>query len=384
MRMPSSPFPSAPESFLSTPIRLARTSLSSVPGDDVAAAPLDRVEEAAADPVAAAALDDHPARLVPEVGRPVHVGPDVVALHEVAGGRLVQQDARAAVAGDQVALGRRGAADLVERLTVHVDAVLPVGERRLTGEVGADLVALDDVAIAVHVDAVSAISGDQVPLARPRAADLDPVALVYELDAVGVGDRHGAGRIGPDPVAEDLDPLAERRDVHPRSDLRFTIAGQQVAANDRVPRVAHALTAEADGAQHVRHGCRPGPVGPDQVPRDQVLHAVLHPYPVGQRETHRHHAKHVPVARDQVALGRQGAADLVAGAPVDDDSGADVPLVRHAVLTRPDEVALDLAVAALLERDARTGRVLDHEALHRRVLGLDDERALVVGVEHHR
>src|SRR5205823_5971722 len=102
------------------------------------------------------------------------VGADVVALDGIAGrgdpdARVA--DARGAVAGDDVARGRRRTADGVVA-AAQVDAIEAVAQGRVAGGVQADRVALERVAGAARdVNANIVVAGDNIAGPGRRAAD---------------------------------------------------------------------------------------------------------------------------------------------------------------------------------------------------------------------
>src|SRR5207302_697205 len=107
------------------------------------------------------------------------------------------------VAGDEVAGPTGGPADRVgaRALNLHTD---PIGQSGGAGDIGADEVALHQVAgrtIACNEDALAAIAGDEV--AGPAGGPADRVgARVLNLHAPdGVGQSGGAGDIGADEIA---------------------------------------------------------------------------------------------------------------------------------------------------------------------------------------
>jgi hypothetical protein len=156
-----------------------------------------------ADEVVARIGDVDPGRHVCKRGSATHIGPDAVALDDVRA-TTVQDDPLTAVAGDQVALAGKGAADLVVRGVDDDDAVR-VRDRHGPRDVGADGVAPDDVsnrARAVDPHAAGAhVPGDQVSGAG-RAEDV--VCRVGDGDSDKlIPEPRSAESVGADPVAED-------------------------------------------------------------------------------------------------------------------------------------------------------------------------------------
>ncbi len=136
------------------------------------------------------------------------VGADVVALDQDVGGAAFEDQTVLVVAGDDVAGGGGGAADDVAD-SGQLDAVLVVGQGDGAGAVGADQVAFDGVeadgaGVDAVGDAVAAVAGDDVPIARRGAAD--GVVGAAQEDAVElVADGLVAAGIGADVVALDGD-----------------------------------------------------------------------------------------------------------------------------------------------------------------------------------
>ena len=128
-----------------------------------------------------ARLDLHAVRAVGDRASPGGVGADVVpAHHVVAAGGAQDEHAVLVVAGDDVALGRRRAADgVAARADADVHAVLAVAAVDRAGDVGADVVADDDVvgrAGRVDHDAVARVARDHVAV----AASVPPMVLFDE------------------------------------------------------------------------------------------------------------------------------------------------------------------------------------------------------------
>src|SRR5262249_35106165 len=139
--------------------RHARAGAGTVAADDVAGSRPRRARQAA-DGVVRGPSDTDTVIGVAQGVQAVGAGTDVVALDEVAGGRrAVEVDAAVAVAGDQVAVRRRRAADgVVGR--VDEEARVGVAFGRHAGDVGAEVVGPDEVAAAgVQHDAAAAGHG---------------------------------------------------------------------------------------------------------------------------------------------------------------------------------------------------------------------------------
>jgi hypothetical protein len=132
-------------------------------------------------------------------GGVVAVGADQVVLHHRGAAHRV--DATPAVVGDEVgaAVGRRPA-DLVAPAQ-HLDAIHHVAKRPLPGRVQADEVALHGRTAALEDDA-RRVAGDDVGLGRRRAADHHVAAPPHQhADRVAVGVK--ARGVGPEVVALD-------------------------------------------------------------------------------------------------------------------------------------------------------------------------------------
>src|SRR5262249_46552897 len=149
-------------------------------------------------------------------------------------------DAVARVARDDVALGRRGAADGGIAAALHLHAVKVVGN----GE-GPQGVQTDEVACHLGVGGVGdadagAVAGDDVFEHPGVAAAADP-------DAVGaVADRHAAGGVGADVVVLDEDAIE-------RGGVEDVDADADVARDD-VPRLGEAAHDNASFAMRAATG----------------------------------------------------------------------------------------------------------------------------------
>ena len=111
-------------------------------GDDVP-----RAGRRAADGIARGIIDPHARRRIAQRGGAVGGRADEVAFDQVVVGRTLQRDAAARVAGDDVPRGGRGSADRVRIAVGDFDAAATVAQRRHARNVGADEIALDEVAI---------------------------------------------------------------------------------------------------------------------------------------------------------------------------------------------------------------------------------------------
>ena len=105
------------------------------------------------------------------------------------------QDAVAAVAGDQVAGAGERPADGASR-GKNKDSAADVGDHRRTGGVRADEIALHQRGRPDHRDAAAAVAGDDIAFARAGAAE----SGVLHADAAAVGQRRAAGGVEADPV----------------------------------------------------------------------------------------------------------------------------------------------------------------------------------------
>ena len=204
--------------------------------------PADRVARGVQD------VDARPrgARAVGDRPHPGRVGADQVADDEVAGGPGARdRHADRDVARDQVRVAERQAADRVVRRLVDQDADQAVADRLLAHQVGADVVAIDEVAGGGR-----AVDPDPGPL-EGRAVARDHVARPDER-AGGVEDQDSG------------DPVADRR------------LARQVCADQVVP----------DQGRRTRLDRDPD-VG---VARDQVRVAQVRPTDRDEGRPHRHGA----------------------------------------------------------------------------------------------
>src|SRR5262249_28838820 len=152
---------------------------------------------------------DADAAVVAQGGRARSVGADKVPGHE-APGRPGEEDPVVEVAGDDVARAGDGAADRVGAGAAEdghpVDCIR---QGRVSGGVGADVVALHDVAdrpVPLDVDATETaretVARNDVPGRRRGAADRVVGGPIVQHDAlVAVADGKGAGEVGADQVA---------------------------------------------------------------------------------------------------------------------------------------------------------------------------------------
>src|SRR5262249_47028974 len=179
-------------------------------------------------------MEDHAVIAVAGVGRAVGAHADVVAGHDrpvgVAGGapEADEDAARIGIAGTAV-----GGDDVVadDRVLGRVDddAVHPVADRAIAGDVGAEVVAPDHVVVAKgDVHAVEDVAGDDVAQVGSRAADGVAAAALDEdaLSPVGAGFT-GAGLVRADQVV--LDEVAVGRG--PQVDADPPVGGDQVAVS---------------------------------------------------------------------------------------------------------------------------------------------------------
>src|SRR5262249_22475971 len=154
----------------------------------------------AADHVVPSTLDDDTVP-VGEGAIAGHVGADEVAVDEVA--EAGDSHAGGAVARDDIAVRSTVAPN---RVVAGGDehAVLAVAQGGRADEVGTDEVPFDDVpgAGAVELDAVARVARDDVTLGGIDAAD-DVAAGVHQHAIVAVGPRGRAGRVGADEVPQD-------------------------------------------------------------------------------------------------------------------------------------------------------------------------------------
>src|SRR5262249_61329380 len=129
-------------------------------------------------------------------------------------------DPRAAVAGDQVPVTGRGAADHVPRrgaASLHADAVARVAAGEGAGDVRADVVALDLVVVGPGIDdahAVLTVARDHVR--APRLADDVRGRPLADRDAGHVGAGQAPAAVEAQDVADhDVARGAGADDVHP-------------------------------------------------------------------------------------------------------------------------------------------------------------------------
>src|SRR5262249_38743984 len=131
------------------------------------------------------------------------------------------------------------------------------------GRVGADEVALDDVAArrhAINVDAVVTVARDHVA----GSDDVPGGAGIQDDAAVGVGEGDGAGRVGADGVP--LDGVARDADARGGAPL-VGVAGEDVAGPDHVVR---ATRQQVDAVVAVGQGGRVIGLDADGVALDHV------------------------------------------------------------------------------------------------------------------
>src|SRR5262249_6931202 len=128
------------------------------------------------------------------------VGADVVAGNHGAGAAAEQEDGVGIICADEVPGDGR-----VRRTSGDANAADGVAAVERAGDIGADVVALEDVSgrcAAGDLNPVAGVAADDVALGRGRAAD--QVVGVADGDAAAVAQRGGAGGIQADDVALDL------------------------------------------------------------------------------------------------------------------------------------------------------------------------------------
>lgn len=135
----------------------------------------------------------------------VHLRANGVALHDVAVGTEGQQDSVAIVAGDQVALTRRRAADHIIRRTLDPHAITPIATIQRTGRVRSDLITLDDVSVRSlqEFDAGLDVARDEIARTRLRAANGVVVDGKQPHSLKTVAQRRGSSHIAANLVALD-------------------------------------------------------------------------------------------------------------------------------------------------------------------------------------
>ena len=227
---------------------------------------------------------------------PRGIGADKVPIHEVARRpRVGDIDADDRVAGDDVAGARGGPAHrVVARAAVDQHAVLAVGQGLGAGDVGADIVPLNQVVRGARVgdqDTVAGVAGDHVEGTGCRAAQRVEGRTAEEVHAVlAVGHDPGAGDVGADIVPLDHVVLGAR--VGQR-DAAVLVAGDDVVRASRRP--AHRVRACAGDDVHavdrVGHGPGAGGIGADIIP----FHDVARRARAGDDDAE------LPIAGDDVA-----------------------------------------------------------------------------------
>ena len=232
-----------------------------------------RARRRAADQIVVAD-DPNAVRVIAEHSRAVRTNAYEVALDRVAFRAEEDPDA-CAVSGDDVARGRRRAADdvLPTRAGGNGHAAPNITERQRAGDVSADEVALDDIAagwrtIAQHANAVIEIAGDEVTRARRCAAD-EVVLTVVNLKAYGaVGDRRRARRVRADVIALNDVAGARRTAAVFDQDAVVDVAGDDVARGGVGAADLVAVSALKIDARAVAVGCRARCVRADEVAFD--------------------------------------------------------------------------------------------------------------------
>ena len=130
-----------------------------------------------------------------------NIGADVIALNDIlTGGRAIQENAADSVAGDEVA-GVAGPANQVSAAPVNHDSVVVVAQRAGAGCIDADVIALHHIAArVVNVNAGVVAAGNHIAVAG--LAPANPVARTFHPDAVAaVAPGKGAGRVRANEVA---------------------------------------------------------------------------------------------------------------------------------------------------------------------------------------
>src|SRR5262249_54454960 len=242
----------------------------------------------AADGVAVAIPHSAAVVMVSYCGGDGGIGADVVARHLVIVAAAVDVNAAGAIAGDEVACSRGGAADGVAVATQ--DNAGAVGQCCVAAESNADGVAQHSISTAEEEQPGAVIAGDEV--ACPGGGAADRVAVSVQLNADAVGQGLGTRDVGPDEAAQHL--IAAATDQY----TVVAIAGAQVAcsgggATDRV-------IAAQDYADLVGQGGGAGDIGADGVPQPFSATDHLH--------------AGAAIAGDKVACPGGGAADRVIAA----------------------------------------------------------------------
>ena len=310
---------------------------------------------------AASAVDVDPVLGVAEVDGAGEIGADVVALDEVAGGgRAGDPDPVGLVARDHVP----GGTDAADRVAARADAhaVHEVAEVSRAVDVGADVVVADDGAVTEDVDPVLGVAGDDVALEGAGATDGAGRARGAD-PGLGVAAQRAAVCRKADDVAED-DVVAAGGDqpdavLAARGD-DVALAGERAADRARAAVDLEAVGRIAERGRAVRTDA--DVVAADLRPGggDLDLDAV------------------VEVPRDDVALAGAGAADRDVRRGLHVDAVVRVAGAGRRVARRvgPDVVADDHVAGAAVHVDPVVAEAVDHETADGRRAGRSDRQAV--------
>ena len=222
----------------------------------------------------------------------------------------VHLNAVGAVAGDDIAGVRIGAADDIRASFSDQDAIVLVGDRRVAQGVGADEIIDNDFSAGVFDDdSVGAIAGNDVSPASHRAADCDRVIRVKQVDPVPpIAQRSRASDVDADVIALD-DVVAVQPDVNAVGRVaRDEVSRPRRSAADGVAGCAGQFDAVRIGDRG-RARC----VGADVVALD---HIAANKRSISRLEKHADavtttSSDHVTISRDHVTIGDRGPADRV-------------------------------------------------------------------------
>ena len=258
-------------------------------------------------------------------GRAGGVGADEVAGHDV--GRraaAAQVDAVGGITRNHVAGPSAGTADSVARRALfHHDAITLIAQAAGAGAIGAEVIALHQVArssagliLIVDANARAGVAGNDVRRACPRAADGVVRGAVDRDAGKGIATQGSISQIiGTDQIA--LDHV--RRAGRPLNvNAAFAIGSDDVARPGRRPTDRIAGCRNDDNAcAGVAEGLGARGIRADVIAHNEVEGRAVagEPDAVHQRRTG------TAIARDDVAGESRGAADRVVGAVVDVDAG---------------------------------------------------------------
>ena len=278
-------------------------------------------------------------------------------------------DSVVVIAADDVASPGRTASNLAFADGFEVDALSQVAHCCCAGRVGADAVALDDIAHRVDAGGINTVQVAGNQIAGSRAGSPNRVgASADEIDArIDVAQRLCAGDIRADAVALHH---AERTIVEENATAARIIFDGAVAGN-HVPRRAGGTTDDAgrlthrvnkDARMHVAAPLRAGSVRADKVTLNEQAGRVS----VEDAKA--------DVARDQVARRWSEAADDgVADRGGSEKNAVVVAERRVAIHIQPDETAFNQKACAARDLHATRSKLADGQPAHHTVVRRDDE-----------